>query len=187
MADYYMDKARAEQRADRIRTAEVNRQLITASSMTSEDSDCDTQNHTRLYHRIFISIAFIFVVIVLILNTNVAQAQQVITSGDGASFHDTMLPFTLGRYYFLGGDYDKAVKYFTEAVESLPVEVYEYDATFSNLYLALADAQQAAGLHEQALENYALYIEYSGEEVELEDIVLNDVKESQIALASLDQ
>jgi tetratricopeptide (TPR) repeat protein len=187
MADYYMDKARAEQRADRIRTAEVNRQLVNGLGTSAEGDGSDTQDHSTLYRRLFISVVFVLLIMMLMLSTNPAKAQQVIHSGEGEPFQETMLPFTLGRYYFLKGDYEKAVEYFTEAVESLPVEVYEYDATFSGLYLALADAQEAAGLHEEALESYALYIEYSGEEVDLEDIVLEDVEDSTLALVMIDQ
>jgi tetratricopeptide (TPR) repeat protein len=184
MNDYYMDKARAEQRADRIRMSAQQLPGLQPPLFPKKD---ETQNYTILYRRILISVIFIVLATVLLLSTNPAQAQQAFEPGNGELFADTMVAFTLGKYYFIKEDYEKAVDYFTEAVESLPVEVYEHDATFANLYLYLGDAQEVAGLHDEALESYALYIEYSGDEVELEDIVLQDVEDSVLALVMVDQ
>jgi tetratricopeptide (TPR) repeat protein len=172
MSDFYADQARAQQRAERIR-ADQQRHSMTAASR-GQSRPVLSRGAVRAS-----MISFIVVAIALVLLLSAAPADaQTIHPGEGEFFYETMLALRLGNYYYVKGDYEKAVAYFTKAVESLPVEVYEIDPGYTFMYRMLGDAQTAAGLIDEAEASYAIYTAYTGES-------LVDIDEEQLVAASL--
>jgi cytochrome c-type biogenesis protein CcmH/NrfG len=79
-------------------------------------------------------------------------------------FADAMRAYREGLYALNHGDPEQAVERLTVAIESIPAEVVARVPAYQDMYWVLGEAQEAAGLAEEALISYQYWLELAGDE-----------------------
>jgi tetratricopeptide (TPR) repeat protein len=77
-----------------------------------------------------------------------------------------LLPYRLGNYYYVTGDYERAAEYFAEAIAQTPERIFALLPEMSVFHWGLFDAQIAQELYEDAVMTYAAYLEVAGEQAD---------------------
>lgn len=127
-------------------------------------------NGSSIFRRQWVVKALLIAVAVVIL---LAGAQQAFAGppepvrpdagGPPEPFADAMRAYREGRYYLNHGDFEQAVEQLTVAIESIPEEVVVLP-DYQDLYWTLGEAQEAAGLAEEALISYQHWLALAGDE-----------------------
>jgi tetratricopeptide (TPR) repeat protein len=84
--------------------------------------------------------------------------------GPPEPFADAMRAYREGLYDLNHGDYEQAVERLTVAIESIPAEVVARVPAYQDMYWTLGEAQEAAGLAEEALSSYQRWLTLAGDE-----------------------
>jgi tetratricopeptide (TPR) repeat protein len=113
----------------------------------------------------------VFIVIVLLLmfaGYQRAHAQgpspNHFDAGTSEPFPDAMVAYRVGNFYFVSEDYDRAIEYFTSAIELMPEEAFTKWPDYSVLYWSLGEAQENAEQYQAALVSYHTFLDLSGED-----------------------
>ena len=112
---------------------------------------------------VVIGIVVVMVVLSLFGGYLHANAQETVDPGSGEPFGEAMLAYRLGNYYFVAGDYERAVVEFTRAIELMPEEVFIKLPEYSEMYWALGEAQERAGMEQEALVSYHQFLTLAGD------------------------
>jgi tetratricopeptide (TPR) repeat protein len=84
--------------------------------------------------------------------------------GPAEPFADAMRAYREGLYALNHGDYNQAVERLTAATEGIPAEVIACVPAYQDMYWALGEAQEAAGLAEEALISYQHWLALAGDQ-----------------------
>lgn len=71
--------------------------------------------------------------------------------------------YRLGHYYFVTAEYDKAIAYYTQAIDGIPAVVFEKAEKYRVIYWDMGDALLMNGQYEAALASYQHFLELTGE------------------------
>ena len=114
------------------------------------------------------------ILIAVVLLTIFAGAQQAFAQGpepvrpDAGGppepFADAMRAYREGCYDLNHGDFDQAVERLTVAIEGIPEEVVARVPAYQDMYWTLGEAQEAAGLAEEALISYQHWLALAGDQ-----------------------
>lgn len=100
--------------------------------------------------------------------------------GPPEPFAEAMIAYRVGLYDLRHGDYDQAVERLSAAIEGIPEEVMACVPAYQDMYWVLGEAQEAAGLVEEALGSYQQWLVLAGDDAapwtrvkvqELEDLL----------------
>lgn len=87
--------------------------------------------------------------------------------GQGSLFHDSMLAFTLGHYYYEVAQYARALEYFEESIALLPAVAFELaPQDYANLYRMLGNSQLELGMIDSAQASFEQYLVLAGDEAD---------------------
>jgi tetratricopeptide (TPR) repeat protein len=122
----------------------------------------------RTLTAIAVFIFLILAVFVLPLNNVSAQGTTDMPTPetDAGVMGPGLLPYRLGNYYYVKGDYERAAEYFAEAIAQTPERVFALLPEMSVFHWGLFDAQIAQELYEDAAITYAAYLEVAGEQAD---------------------
>ncbi len=117
-------------------------------------------------HRLLVTMLLVavFVLFLLLVPRTINASDDKSDPGEGDAFYDQMVAFRLGYYYYVTGEYDRAVDYYNQAIEGIPEVVFTRMNVFRCIYWYRGDAQLKAGQPEAALESYHHYLELMGDE-----------------------
>jgi tetratricopeptide (TPR) repeat protein len=100
--------------------------------------------------------------------------------GPPEPFADAMRAYREGLYSLNHGDYDQAVVQLTAAIEGIPAEVIACVPAYQDMYWTLGEAQEAAGLAEEALISYQHWLALAGDEASPWTVVKVQELETQL-------
>ncbi len=113
---------------------------------------------------IMIGIVIVLTVLTLFAGFQRVHAQDEVTPGGGEFFHDARLAYSVGIYFLNKGDYDRAVEKLSEAVALMPEWAFQVEPAYADMYWTLGEAQEGAGLYEDALVSYRQFHGVVGDE-----------------------
>ncbi len=118
-------------------------------------------------HRLLVTmmLAAVFVLFLLLVPRTISASDNKADPGDGDAFYDQMVAFRLGYYYYVTGEYDRAVDYYDQAIEGIPEVMFTRVDTFRCIYWYRGDAELKAGQPDAALVSYRYYLELAGDQV----------------------
>ena len=99
-----------------------------------------------------------------------AAAQQTFAQGPdldpggGDFFPEASLAYRMGHYYLVTGEPDKALEWLTQAFDNMPEEVLLTMPLYQDWYWTLGEAQEAAGLWQEALTSYQQWLMLAGDD-----------------------
>lgn len=88
----------------------------------------------RLPHSARLILIAVILILSLIVMTHVTLARDTADSGQGQAFSDAILNYRLGHYYFVTGDYEKAIAEYSAAIEAIPATVFEQHLDYAVMY-----------------------------------------------------
>jgi len=122
-------------------------------------------NTRRMGYKLIVTTALaVLVILLLLLVPQTTNASDKLDPGEGDAFYDQMVAFRLGYYYYVTGEYERAVDYYNQAIGGLPEVVFTRVDTFRCMYWYLGDAQLKDGDPNAALKNYQRYLELVGDQ-----------------------
>jgi len=148
----------AQEQQVRINRQNNNDQLV---------AQIENNSAPRFSHKnLLIAIIVLFAAALFVL-PQAANAQTSDMVSDGNDFnHPAMLAFRMGNYYYLQGDYEKAIERLQFAADEMPAEAFAVFPNLTEVYHVLGDAQVALGQNDEALANYTIYVEMTGDEAD---------------------
>src|SRR6266498_1421040 len=142
-------RARIQQEVQQIHLAEAMQRNQKAA----------TANSLHIGHKLTVAIALVIVVILfLLLAPQRISASDKFDSGENDAFYDQMIAYRLGHYYYVTGEYERAVDYYNQAIVGIPEIVMMHMSCFRDLYWYRGDAQLKAGQPDAALDSYEYYL-----------------------------
>lgn len=166
----------------RARIQQEVKQIHFADEMQANQKTASA-NTLHIGHKLTVTIALVIVVILfLLLAPQRISASDKFDSGDADAFYDQMMAYRLGHYYYVTGDYERAVDYYNQAIEGIPEAVLAQVSSFRDLYWYRGDAQLKSEQLDAALDSYQYYLKLAGDEaVEVE---INFVQALQTNIAT---
>jgi tetratricopeptide (TPR) repeat protein len=156
VTQHYQTEMRAQ--AEQARLAQI-------AHNPSEEAEVDGPSVLR--NRWVVKTLLIALVIAVIL----IGAQQTFAQGPDESRRDVgepepfgvaMIAYREGRYYLSHGDYEQATAKLTAAIEGLPEEIFQIPG-YADMHWFLGEAQEGAGLYNEALVSYQRFLNLVGE------------------------
>jgi len=121
----------------------------------------------RFSHKTILTVIIVLFAAALFVLPQAANAQINDMLNDGSDFgHPAMLAFRMGNYYYVQGNYEKAIERLQFAVDEMPAAAYNAFPNLTEAYRILGDAQFAQAQYDAALSSYTLYVEMTGEEAD---------------------
>jgi tetratricopeptide (TPR) repeat protein len=185
--DYPLDK---EYRAGLLRKAQQDQMAHIASSNQQQSFRSRIPALPHAGRRVMITATLIILLALVAFGAPQSVGAQAIAEtiddGGGDAFGPSMLAYRLAEFYFVTEDYEQAAEKYAEAIELMPVEVFQQSTDYAVLYRALAESQIQLGDNAAALDTYHSYLEISGENAgpalvahmqELENSILTNATE----------
>ncbi len=113
------------------------------------------------------SVALIVLTAICLLLTTDVSAQDTIQPGRTEVFPDAMLAYRLGNYYFVKGDYVRAIEYLSEAIALVPPPAFSLDPGYADMYWILGEALEASERYGEALTSYQTFLALVGDQAPL--------------------
>lgn len=137
------------------------------ADMVQENQTTFSLQKFYVAHRLMVTmlLAAVFVLLLLLAPRTISASDSKSDPGAGEAFYDQMVAFRLGYYYYVTGEYDRAVDYYNQAIAGIPEEVFAKVDTFRCIYWYRGDAQLKAGQFDAALDSYRSYLELAGDQV----------------------
>ncbi len=158
--DYYaQDKV---YRAQKMRVAESERLGHQARSTLRRNFSITSaiQSHSRFWFAFLLAVLFILFSVTM---PSAAHAQFLPDPGEKEPYSDAMAAYLVGNYYFIKGDYDRAVELYGETLEGVPQSALENSIYYAVIYWHLGDAQLMSGQYDEALASYQNYLGCAGD------------------------
>ncbi len=151
------------------------------------------ENHTPMSSSAFltgrkltITVSLVtFFVLFLLLVPQTIYADDKLDPGGADAFYDQMIAYRLGHYYYVTGEYERAVYYYDQAIAGIPELILAQISSFLDLYWYKGDAQLKAGLPDAALESYQYYLQLAGDQAKGAEINFVQTLEANIATGNL--
>ncbi len=135
------------------------------AELALKNSNMPSHNSIHMGHRMMMTILVVVgFILFLLLVPQTTNAQDKSDPGNADAFYDQMIAFRLGYYYYVTGEYERAVDYYNQAITGIPESILARMNDFRCIYWYLGDAQLKAGNADAALKNYQHYLELVGDE-----------------------
>lgn len=140
----------------------------------------------RINHKIVktVSLVALFVLFLLVIPQTIHAQDKYDTSGQDA-YYDQMMAFRLGHYYYVTGEYERAIEYYNHAIEGIPEAIFVQMSSFRDLYWLKGDAQLKAGQPDAAYITYQRYLQLAGNEAKEKEIAFVQTLETNLATGNV--
>ena len=118
---------------------------------------------------ITISLFIVFISFLMLLPETI-HASDKSDPGGADAFYDQMIAYRLGHYYYVTGEYERAVDYYNRAIDGIPESVLGRISSFRDIYWYKGDAQLKAGQSDAALVSYQYYLQLADNEAKPKEI-----------------
>lgn len=143
-------------------------------------------NAKRIGRNLTITISLVtFFVLFLMLAPQTMYAQDKADPGTVDAFYDQMIAYRLGHYYYVTGEYERAVDYYNQAIAGIPELILMRISSYRDLYWYKADAQLKAGQPDAALASYQYYLQLDGDDAREVEINFVQTLAANIAIGNL--
>ncbi|MEO8391923.1 MAG: tetratricopeptide repeat protein [Chloroflexota bacterium] len=146
-----------------MREVEGEQRAHEACTAPSADLSKASAIHTHSRH-LTVTLLVVLFILLTCLFPAVTHAQDLIDVGQGEFFTDAMVAYRVGYYYFLKGDYDRAIQEYEQTVQGIPQGVFAASVDYATIYWDLGDAQLMAEQYDQALASYQHYLDLAGDD-----------------------
>ncbi|MBI1277630.1 MAG: hypothetical protein GC179_05845 [Anaerolineaceae bacterium] len=129
-------------------------------------------------------IAFVVILLVLaylLLVPQTSYAQDKVDADKSDAYCEQMIAFRLGHYYYVTGDYERAIGYYDTAIAGIPEAVLGHIASLRDIYWYKGDAQLMAGQMEKALASYRHYVALAGNDAQSQELAFVKALEDNLA------
>lgn len=139
---------------------------------------------------ITLSVITTFIILLMVMPTAI-QAQDKYEAGSADPFYDQMIAYRLGHYYYVIGEYQRAVDYYNEALIGIPEIILVQMSSLRDIYWLRGDAQLKAGQTNAALESYQMYLQLAGtkasvQETEFVGAIINSIANGTVVMEPLE-
>lgn len=117
---------------------------------------------------VIVTILIVLLALSALAFPQISRANDLLDEGGVEPLAEAMTAYRVGHYYFVAGDYDRAIAYYTEAIDEMPEVIFEGSADYAVIFWDMGDAQFMAGQHGEALACYQRYLELAGDEASAE-------------------
>lgn len=183
--DYPKNKA---YRSDKMR--EAARDHLAKEALSGSTSHVDFETFFYTHHRTLIFVVLtVLAMLTLFALPRGANAQNLADSGnDNAA--PAIMAYRIGHYYYLMGDYDRAIEEYTKAIEGMPQEVFEASTDYAVMYWDMGDALLMAGQYDEALASYQYFVELmdgtaSAKAIEFVSLIEDGIAQQMVNLTPL--
>ncbi len=97
--------------------------------------------------------------VILVALPVTAGAQDKREAGDNEPFATAIMAYRLGHYYYVTGQYDRAVEHYTQAIDGIPAEIFAFSVDYAVMYWDMGDALLLAGQYAAALDSYQHFVD----------------------------
>lgn len=175
--DYAKDKA---YRSDKMRQA--GRDHLAKAALAGSTHRFELEPFVYAHRRAVIAVTLVVLAVVLMMALpRMTNAHDLADPGEGELFAPAIMAYRIGHYYYVAGNYDRAIEEYTKAIEGIPPVVFEKSADYAVMYWDMGDAQLMAGEHENALMSYRRFLELLDEKASQRAIEFVERLEAGIA------
>ena len=101
----------------------------------------------------------------LLIISGTIHADDKLDRGEADPYYSQMVAYRLGHYYYVTGDYERAIEYYEQAINGIPESVLARMSSLHDLYWLKGDALLKANQPEAALISYLYYLHLAGDHV----------------------
>ena len=118
-------------------------------------------------------------------------ADDKLDHGETDPYYEQMIAYRLGHYYYVTGDYERAIEYYEQAIDGIPEAVLARMSSLRDLYWYKGDALLKANQPEAALISYLFYLQLAGgsatdPEVQFVEMLSANIAAGNVVLEPLD-
>ncbi len=166
----------------RARIQQEVQQINFADNLQGNQKTIST-NTLHIGHKLTLTIALaVLVILFLLLAPQKISASDKFDAGEADAFYDEMVAYRLGYYYYVTGEYERAVDYYNQAIAGIPEVVMIRMSCFRDLYWYRGDAQLKLEQPDAALGSYQYYLKLAGDQVN--DVEISFVQALQANIAT---
>jgi tetratricopeptide (TPR) repeat protein len=153
--DYAKGKA---YRSDKMREATRDHLAKQAQSDTTNPFDFETFLYAHRRAVIVVVLVVLAALLTLAL-PDTSRAHDLAESGDNEPFAPAIQAYRVGHYYYVSGQYEKAIEQYALAIDGIPAVVFEKAENYRVMHWDMGDARLMAGQHDEALASYRRFLE----------------------------
>lgn len=153
--DYAKGKA---YRSDKMR--EATRDHLAKETQSGSTNPVEFQTFFYAHRRaVIVVVLAVLAALLTLMLPNTSSAHDLAESGDNEPFAPAIQAYRVGHYYYVSGQYEKAIEQYTLAIEGIPAVVFEKADTYRVIHWDMGDARLMAGQYDEALASYRRFIE----------------------------
>ncbi|MBI5667654.1 MAG: tetratricopeptide repeat protein [Chloroflexi bacterium] len=152
--DYPKDKL---YRAEKMRAAQ--RDHLAKEALTGKEPEFDLRAFVQSHVRAIVVGLVMLIALGALVFPQISQAKDTAEAGTDEPFAEAITAYRVGHYYYVVGQYDRAIAYYTEAIDGIPAIVFEKADAYRVMYWDMGDALLMAGRYDEALASYRHFVE----------------------------